>query len=132
MCVLGCIHAQQIEIDERGYEGMTSWMMKALPPSQKAMRSSMNHCDGGPDAILLGAPQPQHMEPPMGQHMGPPMGGHPGGPGAFLLGAPQSQQGPLMGGPVAVQVRCGNCRHVFGAPQQGMVAKCVRGQTDAS
>ncbi|CAJ1357698.1 unnamed protein product [Effrenium voratum] len=42
---------------------MTSRMMKALPPSQKAMMSSMNHCDGGPDAILLGDPQPQHIHP---------------------------------------------------------------------
>ncbi|CAJ1457207.1 unnamed protein product [Effrenium voratum] len=105
MTVQGCMHAQQqIEIDEvkrNGYQGMSPQIMHVLPPSQQMMMSKVNH-GGGPGAIQLGAPQPQHMGPPMGNQ------------------------------PVPVQVSCGNCRQVFGAPQQGMVVQCPFCQTPNS
>lgn len=105
MSVQGCMHAQQqIEINEikkNGYHGMNPLIMQSMPPSQQEMfqKVGMNH-GGHPHPAMMGAPQQQ-------MHMGPP---------------------GMAGGP-PIQVSCGNCRQVFGAPQSGMVVMCPFCQT---
>eukprot|EP00913_Durusdinium_trenchii_P019343 g18184.t1 len=99
MSVQGCMHAQQqIEINEvkkHGWHGMPPMIMQHLPPSQQEMMQKVGMHGAAAHPSMIGAPQ----QMPMHQ---PGMGG---------------------GGP-PVQVVCGNCRQVFGAPQQGMVVMC--------
>eukprot|EP00933_Yihiella_yeosuensis_P057925 TRINITY_DN5804_c0_g1_i1.p1 TRINITY_DN5804_c0_g1~~TRINITY_DN5804_c0_g1_i1.p1 ORF type:complete len:251 (-),score=50.36 TRINITY_DN5804_c0_g1_i1:513-1265(-) len=98
MSVQGCMHAQQqIEIEEvkkTGYQGMNANILGHMPPKQQQMMAAF----GGPV--------------------------HGGGMGH---GGPAPQQYPpqqQMGGGGAIQVQCGSCGNVFGAPQTGVIVAC--------